>query len=299
MFFTIYQGIKMLKFFMVTLFFLLNLQANIILNKNYYVNSNNVKLSDIIPTLKDDKILYTFVEGKHTKRIKSSQLLKLLELNGVKEFTSKHTYVQFTQKSPINTSRIEAFIKKQYQEHYKNINIKTVSVHPRSYIENIAKEYTIKIQSKNYLHRSGIVAIKSFNGKDTFFNYNINAKVSIYKARQDIKRNSELSALNTRKRTIVLEHFKAFPIGEIKKSTIQSKHSIKKGTILTTRDIAPLYLIKRGSNVNVSLDSSNLSISFSAKAIQNGCLGDIISVVKRNGKKIKVRVTAKHRAEVR
>ena len=289
----------MLKYFLITIFFLFNLQANTVLNKNYYVNSKSIKLSDIVPAVKSDKILYTFAEGKHTKRVKSSQLIKLLELNGLKEFTSRHAYVRFTQKSPIDTSKIELLIKEHYKEHYKNINIENISVHPRSYIKEIPKEYTIKIQSKNYLHRSGIVAIKSFNGRDTFFSYDINAKVSIYRARQDIKRNSELSALNTRKKSILLEYFKAMPVQEIKKSTIQSKHSIKKGTILTIRDIAPLYLIKRGSSVNVSLDSSNLSISFSAKAVQNGCLGDIISVVKSNGKKIRVRVTARHSAEVR
>ncbi|MFK5937375.1 MAG: flagellar basal body P-ring formation chaperone FlgA [Sulfurimonas sp.] len=289
----------MLKYFFVIIFILANLQASMLLNKNYYTNSKNVKISDINPSAKNDKILYTFVEGKHTKRVKSSQLLKLLKLNGVKDFTSKHTYVRFIQKSPIDTSKIEVFIKEQYKKRYKDIKVQSITVHPRGYIQVLAKEYTIKMQSKSYLRRNGIVAIKSFDGKDTFFDYNINAKVSVYRARKNIKRNSELSALNTRKKSIVLEKFKAMPVGEIKKSTLQSKYRIKKGTILTTRDISPLYLIKRGSSVNVSLDSSNLSISFSAKAVQNGCLGDIISVVQSNGKKIKVRVTAHHSAEVR
>jgi flagella basal body P-ring formation protein FlgA len=289
----------MLKYFVVALLIFINLHANTLLKKNYYVDSNSVKLSDIVPSVKDEKVLYTFLEGRHTKRVKSSQLIKLLQGYGLKEFRSKYAYIQFTQKSPIDISKLESLIKEQYKEHYKEIEIENISLHPRGYIEEIAKEYTIKIQSKNYLHRKGIISIKSFDGKDTFFDYTIKAKVTIYRARKDIKRNSELSALNTRKRTVVLEKFKAMPIQEIKKSTFQSKHRIKKGTILTIRDTMPLFLIRRGSSVNVSLDNSNLSISFSAKATKNACMGDIISVVKRNGKKIKVRVTAKHRAEVR
>jgi len=289
----------MLKYFLTIISLLLNLQAITLLNKNYYINSNKVMLSDISSAVKNDKIVYTFMEGKHTKRVKSSQLIKLLQLNGLKAFKSKYAYVRFTQKSPIDTSKIASFIQKQYGEQYKEIEIESVTVHSRGYIEAIPKEYTIKIQSKNYLHRKGIVAIKSFDGKDTFFDYNINARVSVYRARKAIKRGVELSVLNTRKKSIVLEKFKAMPIGELKEHTFQSKYSIKKGTILTIRDISPLYLIRRGSSVNVSFDHSNLSISFSAKAAQNGCLGDTISIIKNDGKKIKVIVIAPHRAEVR
>lgn len=270
-----------------------------LLEKNYYIDSRDVKISDIVPTSKNDKILYSFTEGEHTKRVKSSQLLKLLKLNGVKKVSAKHAYIRFTQKSPIDTSKIKIFIKKQYQEQYQDIKINTISVQPRGYTEKIPKEYTIKIRSRSYLRRGGIIAIISSNEKETFFNYSIDAKVTVYRARQDIKRGSELSVLNTRKKSIVLEKFRAMPLKKLKKHAFQSKHRIKKGTILTLRDITPLYLIKRGSSVNVSLDNGNLSISFSAKAAQNGCLGDTISVIKQNGKKIKVIVTAPHSAEVR
>ena len=42
-----------------------------------------------------------------------------------------------------------------------------------------------------------------------------------------------------------------------------------------------------------------MAINFSAKALQSGKLNDIISVRKRDGKRLKVRVVGKNRAEIR
>jgi len=289
----------MFKYLLIILILFLNLHATTVLKKTYYVNSNSIKLSDIFADVKNDKIIYTFAQGKHSKRVKTSQLKKVLLSNGIKEFKSKSAYVRFIQNSPVDTSKIKELIKREYEKQYKYIDIKSVDIHSRGYIEKIPKEYTIKIQGRSYLRNNGIVIVKSSTHQDTFFDYFINAKVNVYKAKEDIKRRSELSIINTKKMMISLDSFRDMPVQEMIKSTLQSKHNIKKGTILTLRDIEKLYLVKRGSNVNVFLDNSNLSISLFAKATQNGCLGDTISVVNNDGKKINVIVTAKHTAEVK
>ncbi len=289
----------MLKYLLITLMLLLNLKASTIVKKTYYVDSNSVKLSDIFPDIKNDRVIYTFAQGKHSKRVRFSQLKKVLLSNGIKKFKSENAYVRFVQNSPIDTSKIKELIKKAYQEHYKHIYIKSVDIHSRGYIQKIPEKYSIKIQGRSYLRNKGIVIVQSSAHRDTFFDYFIDAKVDVYKTRKDVKRNVELSLINTKKEIISLDNFKDVPIQDIQNSTVQSKYNIKKGTILTSRDIEKLYLVRRGSSVNIFLDSSNLSISMFAKATQNGCLGDTISVVKSNGKKIKVIVTAKHTAEVR
>jgi flagella basal body P-ring formation protein FlgA len=48
----------------------------------------------------------------------------------------------------------------------------------------------------------------------------------------------------------------------------------------------------------VSLNSNNISISFTVKALEDGKVNDIIRVEKSNGKRLRVRVIGKNKAEM-
>jgi len=288
-----------MKYFLLISLLFFNLSANSDLKNNYFVFSDTIMLSDIVKSVKKDVKLYTITEGRYTKKVKSKDLLKLLNQYGYSKYNAKHAYIKFTRQSPIDTSKIKEKIRDFYKKRYYNIQIKNIEVHPRGYVKKLFTEYTLKIKEKNALHKNGIISIKSNKNREIFFNYYINAFVNVYKVKYAIKRNTELSMINSRKVKIPLDRFKAMPLQELKNATIQSKHHIKKDTILTTRDIRKLFLIRKGSNVNIFLYNANMSITFSAKATQNGSYGDIINVVKNDGKKIKVFVSGKHKAEVR
>ncbi len=277
----------------------IGLSADIYLERNYYVQSKEIMLSDIVKTAQEDVKLFSIDNNRYSKRVKSNEILQILKSHGLKKYRSKHVYIQFTQKSPINTDKIENEIANFYKKSYKDINIKSISVKPRSYISTLPQNYETVLKSKSQLSKNGTLYIKTDDKKKIFFNYQINAKILAYEAKKDIKRNMEFSNINCKKKSIILDKFRSMPLQNILKSTLQSTRNIKAGTIITTRDTQGLYLVKKGSNINVTLSSSNLAISFSAQAVQDGKYGDIITVMKSNGKKIKVRITGKRRAEVR
>ena len=127
----------------------------------------------------------------------------------------------------------------------------------------------------------------------------MDAHVNIYTSKKNIKKKEKLSAINTTKNSIILDRFKAKPIQDIEKSSLQSKHSISKNKILTVRDAQALSLVRKGSIINVNFNRDNMSISFSAKALDDGKLGQVIRVQKTSGKKIRVTVTGKNKAEIR
>jgi len=265
----------------------------------YYVNSNSIYLSDITKSTKDNKPIYHIDKNKHTKKIKTKELLNTLKKNGYKEFKTKSRYVKFIKKSPINLSKIKKFLKDYYINKYKNIDIQDIRIQPRSYIPSLPKEYKIHIRDKNYLCKSGILNIKTPKNKKIFFNYTIKATIPVYITKQKIKKSEEISLLNTAKHSIILDKFRASPIQSIDAVVFEAKRNLKKETILTTRDTQILSLVKRGSFVNVFIHSQNLSISFSAKALDSGKLGDTIRVQKSDKKRLKVMVVGKHKAEVR
>ena len=276
-----------------------SLFADTYLKSNYYVQNREVMLSNIVKTSKEDVQLFRIDKSRYSKRVKSKDIIKILQSHGIKDYKSKHAYVQFTKKSPINSETIKNAIEKIYKEKYTHINIKSIRVEPRSYITNLPKSYETVLKSKSHLSKDGTLYIKTDDKKKIFFNYKIDAEIVVFEAKKDIKRNIELSNVNCKKKSIILDKFRAMPLQKMLKGTMQSTHNIKQGAILTTRDAQGLYLVTRGSNVNVTLSSSNLAISFSAEALQNGRVGDIVTVIKRNGKKVKVRVSGKRRAEVR
>ena len=88
------------------------------------------------------------------------------------------------------------------------------------------------------------------------------------------------------------------PINQTHLNTAQSIRKLTQDTIITTKDIEDLNLVKRGSNVSVTFFDKNINISFSAKALQNGKLNDIITVQKNDQKKLKAKVIEKNRVEI-
>ncbi len=284
------------------LFFILisvQLHANITINSVYYVDSDEVMLSDIVKGSQKNVKLFTIQSNRHTKKVKSKELLKTLQQYGYKNYSTKHRYVTFVKKSPIETLKIRNSIESFYKEHYSSIDIRKIVVEPRGYIASLPSEYSVKIPSKSQLSNSNTISIRTLKNKKVFFDYTIDATIEVFVSRYKIKKGSELSMINTKKKSIILSKFRALPIQNLTKGTLEAKSNLKKDKILTIRDVTTLSVIKKNSMVVVSLDNSNIAITFSAKALQNGKIGDTITVVKSNGKRLKVRVIGRNRVEIR
>lgn len=288
----------LIKILLLTLIFL-HVDAKNTLNNTYYVDSKTINLSSIVPDARHDTKLFNIDTSKYSKRIKTKDLLKILKKHGYTEYTSKDSYTNFILKSPIDTSRIELALKNYYEKKYDDIEIKSLLVEPRSYTTSLPDKYTVNIRDRDYLQNSGTINIKTPKNRKIFFNYEIDAIVSVFVSRKKIKKDVELSAINSSKKSIILDKFRARPIQNIQRGSLQSKHSIRKDKILTHRDVEILSVVKKNSFINVSIYSDNMAITFSAKALQDAKVNDIIRVQKSNGKRLKVKVIGKNRAEIR
>jgi flagella basal body P-ring formation protein FlgA len=262
------------------------------------VKANSIMLSDLVPEPQKDVKLYTIRENKYTKRVKAKELLTRLQTYGYQDYDSKHHYVQFTKKSPINTQKIKTKLIQHYKNRYKSIKIKSLTLVPRTYLEKLPQVYAFGISKREHLSNKGYCYIFTPNKKKIFFNYTLYATVDVFVSKGDIDRGTELSNLNTKKKSIMLNKFRAMPLEEIRAHTLEAKHRIKSEDVLTSRDAVGLHLVRRGATVSVSLKNNGINISFLAEALTNGRDGDTITVLNRNGKKIKVRVIGHNRAEM-
>jgi flagella basal body P-ring formation protein FlgA len=269
------------------------------LQSNYSIKTDDINLSSIIPHAKPDVQLFRIEGGKYTKRVKSNQLLGLLKEYGYNNFLSKSSYIKFTKQSPVDNSKVQKMLKDYYEKKYLHIDIQQMNLTPRGYITSLPEQFTINFQSKSHLSNMGTLFIKDKQNKKIFFDYEILANVDVYIASKNMKRGEELSFINSTKKSIILQKFIAMPLQELEESAKQTKKQFKKGDIITLRDIQTLSIVKRGSAINVNLNSADMAISFTAKALQDGKMGDMIDVQKSNNKKLKVLVTGKNTAEIR
>ncbi|GEM_PF-616873 len=283
-------------------FFFLNgllFASDIELHRNYLVTHPYVTLSDITgEKAANNKPILHFEAGKHILRIKGQKLQKILQKHGCNVKPNHFAYIQFTQKSPIDTTKIKNAIKALYKKHYKAITIKAITITPRAYTTELPQSYSVGFSKKAYLKRDAICFIKTPQNKKLFFSYEVDATLPVIFTRQLIQKGEPLTKLNTEKKSIMLQNFRAMPLQELPPGKYEAKHRLKANRALTQRDVKALYLIKRGSEVTVTLKNDGIVITFSAKAVQNGHLGDKIKVQKSNNKRLYVRVTGKNKAEV-
>ena len=287
-----------IKYILLLVFISSQLFSNNI-KKIYYIDSDEVKLNTIVKDAPSDINLFKLNTLKHSKKVKTKDLISLLKYYGYDSYKSKHKYIKFIKKSPVDTSRIELALKDYYKQNYQDIEIISLHVEPRSYMVSIPDEYRIKIKKNNYLQNYGVLSIQTSKKKQIFFNYTIKASISVFISKIKIKKDTELSVMNVSKKRILLEKFRARPYQDVDIGAYQAKHHISDNKILTIRDIVELNLVKRKSDIYINMNRDNIDISFSAKALQNGKLNDIIKVQKSNGKILKVTVTGRNKAEIR
>ena len=288
----------LIKFILFILIFTKLTASNNILEKNYYVDSNDINISSIIKNIQTDKNLFKIPSNKSLKRIKTTMLIKILKENGYDNVKKSSNYITFHKKSTIDKTHIINEIKRYYKQKYDIIYIESITVNPRGYIKKLPTEYSVKIKKRNFLFNKGILSIKTKANKQLFFEYTINAKLPVYMAVEKLKKDTQVSSFNTKRNIIILNKLRAKPIQHIVKNSLQTKYQLSKNKILTTQNTKKLDVIKRGSTISVILHSEGINISFIAKALENAKMGDTLTVKNTNNKKLKVKAIGKNKAEM-
>lgn len=291
-------GIFMLFKFFALFLISFTLHANIELDGVYYVENREVNSSVITQNKAGSFHILTIPHSDYLAKIKSQELIDLLHKNGYKNYEHKSSYVNFVLKSPIDTSFIEHRLKEYYEKEYESIEIIDIVVEPRAYMESLPDEYTVDIRERDYLFNDGTISIKTPQNMKYFFNYYIKAYITVYESRDKIKKDTKLTPLHYIQKKVLLERFRAKPFQNIDNIQLQAKRHIPKGRIITHNDVELFDVIRRDAMINVTMVKEGMVITFSAKALQDAKVNDIIKVQNSNGKILKVRVTGNNRAEL-
>jgi flagella basal body P-ring formation protein FlgA len=278
--------------------FCINSYALVEIKKTYYIDSRDINSSLFFKDKKEVK-LYTIPKHKHSLRIRDDQLQKLLKDKGFNNFSIKPRFIYFELKSPIDTTKIENFLKDHYKAKYEKIKINKVLVQPRTYMQSLPTNYTIEFRNRSHLSNEGVLSIEDNSKRKYFFNYMVDADIDALKAKKKILRGEEISNINSVVESVKLDDFRSIPLQRLDTSEFQAKYHINKGEMISRRDVRKLDLVREDTQVSVSMENSSFAITFSATALQSGKLNDIITIQKRDGRKLKAKVIGKQRVEIR
>jgi flagella basal body P-ring formation protein FlgA len=268
------------------------------LHQEYSYSGSSIYSTTLFPHLEDKFILFNISKNRTSYRVKSSHIQKLFSEQNLTVDTQKVRYVNFIKESPVDTVPISQLLKKRYENFYENIHVKNVIITPRSYLSELSNDFQLLFNEKNFKHAEGVLSIKTTENERIFFDYRIDATIDVFSALHPMKRGETLSALNTLKKTVVFDSFNALPLEEINPKEYRLKRSVKKDHLITFRDIESYPIVKKGNSVSVQMQSGTVIVEFSAVASQDGSKNDIISIQKKDGRRIKARVIAPGRVEI-
>jgi flagella basal body P-ring formation protein FlgA len=280
------------------LFFLSFLQAKTVLDETILIQSDTINISDIIPHAMNDALLYELDTNRYTKRVKAEDVIQKLREYGYHNLEASSRYINFIKQSPINMKPLEEHLLLYYKEHYPSMRFNSLRVTPRGYVQEMQDAYAIVLPKRAHLKRNGTLYVKTDDKKKIFFDYTIDATVEVSLSKQSIRQGASLSKSNTTTKHVPLDRFRDELVLIQSDSSFQSKHHIRANEILTIRDVEKRNLVLRGATVSVKLLDNNMNIEFSAQALEDGKLNDIITVQNSKERKMKAKVIGQNLVEV-
>lgn len=267
------------------------------LKRNYTTHSNIVYASDVIKNIQHNFIITQYDQGEHKVTLAANKIINIFKKHDYK-LSSHVAYVTFTQKSPIDMSKITQKLRMSFLQKYPNLDIISLKVMPMSYMSKLPNSYTVTIPSYALLNNYSTVYIITPRHREFFFNFILKAKINIIVATKKIKRHTELTAFNTKEEFVNFKNFNGMPISNISNHQYQSKFTIQSGQVILQRNIEPLSLVRRNQQVTATLNEGGISIIISAKALQSGRKGDTINIVENNGKELRAVITGPKMVEI-
>ncbi len=283
-------------FKLILLFAALTCSFAIELEQNYATNFRDINISTITKNSANDATIATIEQGKMSKKILSKELVEFLKTHGYANYTTKQRYINFSLNTPIDTSKLQAEIGQYYKDAYPEITIENVLITPAIWLATLPSEYKIDFDKKSLLQNKGMFSIEDAQNKKLYFNYIISAKISLFYAKDTIKKSSPLSLTNCFKKTIVFEKLRAIPVDNL--ATKQAKHHISKDDFITSRNTKGLNAVRKGEQIILVLSKEDISLTAEVVALEDGVVNDIIKVQNNLKKIFKAKIIAKDMVEL-
>ncbi len=287
----------MSKIIFITLFFLSILHANT-LQQSYFFTSPTIKSSDLNAECPKDFEIVLIPDGKSSYRMNAQIILKTFELNGCQIDGAKIRYVNFTKRSNTDYTQLQEQITTYFSTNYPSMTIHSVQIIPHGYIESLSSTAHAIFDKDGYTKNKGTFYISDSNGIRHYFEYVIDASLSVLHSTRKTSRKEPLSPTNTTLKSIPFTSFRGKPLASIPEKSYRFRSTVQANTPITDRQLEPTPIVLRNAKVSVQIRSGAVIVEFIATAMQEGALYDIITIEKADNKRVRAKIVGDNTVEL-
>lgn len=269
------------------------------LESHYKLLTPELNASVIYPKIQNDFNIYTFDKNRNRKSFSSKTLIKIFESHNLSLDDKSRGIVHFERTSDIDLGPVKKEIEAYYLSHYSNIHIDSIILDPNGTITQLPKKYTLRFKPNAHQHNRSSLQLIADESKERFFiSYTILATIKVFKASHNINRGKILSYIDLKQTNESFKRFTGRPLQSIGKSTVRLKKRLQKGKIIYEHDVEAPPSVLKNKPVYVRLTDGNVHLEFQAKSLQDGQIGDMISIQKKDKTRLKAKVVGKNLVEI-
>ena len=206
--------------------------------------------------------------------------------------------------SPQQEAKIRSILESRFQQHYPTLQIHAITLKPATSLITKLQAYEVAdvALSRDDLRRSrGNVMVTLQKGdkrRKLYFRYRIDADITLYAAATTLQKERAITPDVAIRKTVPFTLLYHQPIDDKDFYRYVAKQRIKAGTILTRDKLKRGSDISRNDTVTAIIRDGGVALTFEARALQSGNVGDIIKIRKDYKRQFKARIISNTRVEV-
>ncbi len=184
--------------------------------------------------------------------------------------------------NPALINAIKSAVEKRFLDYYKNYNIAISNLEIAPVIERNLAKYTLEkiiFDDRDLRKDSGNFEVHIRHNerkKRVFFNFQINAIIDSLSAVGSIKSGEVIDKNNTTITQIPITKNLTMPVSAEILGQYEAKSFIASGASIVASKITPKIIVRKGDILSVAYKNSDINITFSVKAMQDGAKGQTI-----------------------
>ena len=268
------------------------------LKQAYTFTEPKIYSSDLVSGCPKRFEILQIPDAKTTYRINAQIIAKTYELNGCHIDLGKVRYVNFTKESALDVTPLKQQLTNVFISAYPTMNIQTLNIFPRGFIESIPQDSKAVFDRDITDRNDGTFYVLDKSGVRHYFDFSLEASLSVLHSSQKINRNDVLTSTNSSLKMISFTQFRGKPISSLPDDRQRFRRSLRENTPIVDRYLEPLPIVLKGSKVSVQVENGSVIVEFIATATQEGALYDIITIEKSDKKRAKAKVIGENRVEL-
>jgi flagella basal body P-ring formation protein FlgA len=282
---------KQLIFF---LFSTLLLANELQLQESYTFDDHNIYAHDLFEGDYEDFYLFSVPEHQYQHKKAAFELIDLFAEHNISIGSNASKIITFRKEMLVSFEPLADELRQKFKAKIPTLNIKSINISPRGYINALPWEYSFEIKSFMLTRNKGSFSIyDSENKQRHFFTFVINATIKGFVSTTKIRRNDHFTSENIAIKTIAFTKISAPLLLQQNLQNSQANQYIAPNTLLTTKHITAIPLVQKGDVITGKIIDGSIHIELPVIAQQKGFKGDTIRVKKYDGTQLEAVINAK------